>query len=137
MERSKGGHSLAQAPVQVAFPAWSAVKRYKVRPELVARTVPILGTLTVLMSMVCADDEPPAEAGAARAAPIVATRAPPARSIAPLLAPSRLKLPIAQLPFVSSITSHTVRRVVEIAEHRPRVTSTPAPACAVAWSDLP
>ena len=50
--RSNGGHTLAHAPVQVAFPAGSTVKVYRVRPDFVARTVPMFATCAVVMLIV-------------------------------------------------------------------------------------
>jgi len=62
---SSGGQTLAHVAVQVAFPAGSMLNRYKVRPALVVKTVPSLGTETALIVNVF--PEPSAEAGAEEA----------------------------------------------------------------------
>ena len=73
-----GGQILAQAPVQVALPFGSTVKRYSVMPLAVVRTVP-----TELMVVVPTLTEPP------EAAP--ATPATPANPATPSAAPASAK----------------------------------------------
>src|SRR5580692_7506902 len=69
---SIGGQILAQAPVHFEPPAGSSAKRYSVRPDAVARTVPICGTVLVdtVIVLACELVAPAGAACAANARPV-------------------------------------------------------------------